>query len=145
MATALDILPTFARICGQKPPGDRTIDGHDILPLLTGASSRSPCDVLFYYFQHELQALRKGDWKLHLRSGELYNLKRDIAETTDLASERPDIVKSLQSLAAECRKDLGDSLHGVEGSNRRPCGHVANPRTLTRYDTNHPYMVAMYD
>ena len=33
----------------------------------------------------------------------------------------------------------------IPGSGRRQAGQVANPRPLTEYDPEHPYIVAMYD
>jgi len=36
----------------------------------------------------------------------------------------PDVVKRLQILAEKARDDLGDSLTGREGKNRRPPGEL---------------------
>ena len=43
------------------------------------------------------------------------------------------------------RRDIGDEATGVEGANVRPIGRVPKAETLTRYDPEHPYMIAMYD
>ena len=145
MVTAMDFLPTFAGICGKTVPNDRVIDGKDILPLMEGLSSSTPHDAFYYYFERELQAVRAQNWKLHLSTGELYDLRKDVGETTDVAKEHQDVVKDLQQLADACRQDIGDSLQGLSGKNVRPCGHVKNPKPLTEYDTDHPYMIAMYD
>jgi arylsulfatase A-like enzyme len=65
VATAMDIMPTLAALVGAKLPN--RIDGHDILPLLEGKpGAKSPYDAFYYYAGTELQALRSGDWKLHL-------------------------------------------------------------------------------
>ncbi|MCD4825180.1 MAG: sulfatase-like hydrolase/transferase, partial [Phycisphaerae bacterium] len=145
MATAMDILPTLAHICNQEPPGDRIIDGKDISPLMFNASLPSPHDVFYYYYERELQAIRVQDWKLHLSSGELYNLREDVGETIDVAAKHPNVVQDIRQRANACRHDLGDSLQGVAGKNVRPCGQVTTPKPLTTYDPNHPYMIAMYD
>ena len=39
----------------------------------------------------------------------------------------------------------GCEASGIPGSGRRPAGQVENPRPLTEYDPEHPYIVAMYD
>ncbi len=61
------------------------------------------------------RALRKGDWKISARKGtgsewELYNLKTDRSETTDLAEDHPEKVKALskqwESIAQQFREDL---------------------------------------
>ena len=146
VATAMDFLPTLARLCGGRMPSDRTVDGRDIGDLIIGADdSKTPHSALFYYFERELRAVRSGPWKLHLSSGELYNLREDVGETCDVAGQNAAIVAELQSLAEDCRRDLGDSLTGTSGSGCRPCGRVEDPQPLTRYDADHPYMVAMYD
>ena len=146
VATAMDFLPTFAQLAGQTVPDDRIIDGNDIRALMLGDTNASaPYEALYYYREHELQAVRMGDWKLHLTSGELYNLPDDVAEATDVAAEHADVVARLKESAEACRQDLGDSLTGVAGKNRRPCGRVDNPQPLTRHDPDHPYIVAMYD
>src|SRR3954467_13907803 len=33
------LFPTVLGICGVKPPGDRVIDGSDVLPVLTGKAA----------------------------------------------------------------------------------------------------------
>ncbi len=146
VATAMDFLPTFAQLAGQASPDDRIVDGKNIAPmLLDPAKAKSPYDALFYYRVNELQAVRKGDWKLHLQTGELYNLREDVGETTDVAAGHAGIVADLERMAEGCRKDLGDSITGAPGENRRPCGRVDNPVPLTTFDPDHPYLVAMYD
>jgi len=61
VCTAMDILPTFARLAGTAEPRDRVIDGGDILPLLRGdPNARSPHEAFFYYGcgNHCLDAVR---------------------------------------------------------------------------------------
>ena len=142
----MDFLPTFAQLAGQQTPDDRIIYGRDISQLLLNpADSEAPHESFFYYRVNELQAVREGDWKLRLRSGELYNLRDDVGETTDVAAHHPDVVSSLEDSAEACGRDLGDAITGATGSNRRPCGRVDDPRPLTTHDPDHPYMVATYD
>jgi len=91
-----------------------------------------------------------GPWKLHVHKGkddilELYNLADDIGETTNLAADHPEIVADLQGRLDQCLKDLGDSITGVEGQGCRPIGRVEDPKPLTEYDPNCPYVCAEYD
>ncbi|MEL7603789.1 MAG: sulfatase-like hydrolase/transferase [Bacillota bacterium] len=76
---------------------------------------------------------------------ELYNLREDIGETTNIYAEHPDIVARLMEKIDACRQDMGDSVTGVAGKSVRPIGRVQNPRPLTQYDENHPYIIALYD
>ncbi len=52
----------------------------------------------------------------------LFNLKDDAGETRDLAKEHPEIVTRLQKLAEPMRKELGDALMKVKGTENRPLG-----------------------
>jgi arylsulfatase len=62
----IDLLPTVAAMVGAPLP-PRPIDGRDIGPVLTGRpGARSPHEALYFYAGDELQAVRSGDWKLHL-------------------------------------------------------------------------------
>lgn len=140
MATAMDLLPTFARLAGTRPPQDRTIDGKDIWPLLSRQSSKSPHEAFYYYYGPQLQAVRSGKWKLFLPleqrwttlSGKtvksplvLYDLEKDVGETTDVAASHPDIIRRLTALADDARGDLGDVDR--PGKGQRPVGRFGNP------------------
>jgi arylsulfatase A-like enzyme len=122
VATALDMLPTFAKLAGASVPNDRAIDGRDIMGLLSGSpDAKSPHDRFFYHQGETLRAVRSGPWKL-FRGGELYHLASDVGETTNVAAKHPDVVKRLQGyldeFEAQIRRDA------------RPVGVAQNPRTL---------------
>jgi arylsulfatase A-like enzyme len=146
LATTMDLLPTLARLAGARLPEGKTLDGHDILPLLLGRrDARTPYDAFFYYHKGQLHAIRAGKWKLHLAlarrqidlggrrqasSAKLYNLEDDVGETKNLAGNHPEIAARLARLAEHPRSDLGDD--GREGSGQRPAGFVENPRPLIK-------------
>ena len=44
----------------------------------------------------------------------LFDLSKDPGETTNLAEKHPEIVAELTKIAAPIRKELGDSLTGIE-------------------------------
>ncbi|MEX2174717.1 MAG: sulfatase [Pirellulaceae bacterium] len=150
LCSTIDVLPTLARLAGGEPPADRIIDGRDIWPLLAGkADAKSPHDAFYYYWNDGLEAVRSGQWKLHLPhdyrtlTGEpgndgqpgpyknaktglaLFDLAADVGESNDVAGEHPEIVRRLQAIADEARDDLGDTLTGRKGKNRRPAGKLA--------------------
>ncbi|MCP4172892.1 MAG: sulfatase [Fuerstiella sp.] len=135
IASTLDVLPTFAALADAEVPSDRIIDGEDIRHLFHGQIDQaSPDKAYFYYLRVHLQAVRQGQWKLHLpRNKEpigaapfsknqhigpadrigfdnpfLVNLHDDIGETTDVANQNPEVVNRLLTLAERMREDLGD-------------------------------------
>lgn len=140
LASTLDVLPTFAALAGTTPSPERTLDGFDIRPLLFGEGKQeTPYESFLYYFRGSLQAIRSGPWKLHFQRSagkqkfplRLYHLGNDVGETKNVAEENPEIVKKLQKLANQARKDLGDDAIGEPGSNLREPGGVENAKPLT--------------
>lgn len=111
----IDMYPTILDAVGLEKPKDHIIDGESLLPVLvqTGELKR---DAYFTWFPHLVPAVsvRKGDWKLIRRFEphssypdlhELYNLKKDIGETNNLAEQMPDKVKQLDSLIDQFVKE----------------------------------------
>jgi arylsulfatase A len=129
ITTNMDVLPTFARLGGGTTPDDRTIDGVDISGVLT--EDASPRDAFLFFRGAALEAVRKGPWKLHLSSGELYNLSEDLGETQNVADAHRPVVDELRALAEQTREDLGvDSF----GPGCRPLGRVSDPRPLIDHE-----------
>lgn len=52
----------------------------------------------------------------------LFNLKDDPGELRDVSKEHPEIVERLTKLAEPARKELGDDLRKVKGTENRPLG-----------------------
>jgi arylsulfatase A-like enzyme len=128
LATAMDLLPTFAGLAGVQVPQDRIIDGKDISALLLARpGAKSPHDAFFYYQGNHLRAVRSGPWKL-FADGRLYHLERDISETKDVAAANPDVVAGLEEHLAWAREDLGDG--DKPGKNCRPAGVAEDPRVI---------------
>lgn len=127
MVTIMDLYPTIANLAGAELPDDRVIDGKDIWPLLSGKTGKSPYEAYFYYRLKKLQAVRIGEWKLHLegkrrdynnihynysddfvfhQNEELYNLEDDIGEQRNLAFDHPEIVEKLKEAVKNHKKEI---------------------------------------
>ena len=152
LATAMDLYPTLAQVCGATLPSDRTIDGRDVTPLLVDPAATSPHEAFAYYFMNDLEAVRSGRWKLHFgKHGEpvsaLYDLVADPGETTDVLADHPEVVAELDAHAERFRDSLGDARLGRTGRDVRPIGRVDGVRfrPLTTFDPDHPYYLAEYD
>jgi arylsulfatase A len=95
-----DVMPTVCEIAGVKAPANT--DGISMAPTLFGGEQAKHA-YLFWDFRG-WKALRKGDWKLHLKGNnrvELYNLKTDLGERKNLATERPEMVAELRELVKD--------------------------------------------
>ncbi len=103
---ALDIFGTAAAVTGAPLPKNRSIDGVNLMPYLTGEASGRPHDVLFWRM-NQRTAVRVGDWKLlrNPRRGEsgwhLYNLADDLVEEKDLAEANAEKFAELKGVWEE--------------------------------------------
>ena len=150
IVTSLEFMPTLYALDQGSMPQDRIIDGVDISGLITKSDNYIPRETFFYYRQNVLEGVRHRNLKLTVRRGDetdplLFDLEQDISERHNLYEEMPHEVLVLEKMLQSCRQDMGDSATGIVGMNNRSIGRVANPRTLTTYDPDHPYIVAMYD
>jgi arylsulfatase A len=94
-----DVFPTFADIANTSTPND--IDGVSMLPVLKGETPK--LQRVFHYWEHGRgRAVRLGDWKGidpgQNKPFELYDLKNDISETTNIAEQHPKIVKQIKDI-----------------------------------------------
>ncbi|HUG93932.1 MAG TPA: sulfatase-like hydrolase/transferase [Planctomycetaceae bacterium] len=122
--SGVDLLPTLCAIAGIRPPENRLLDGASLLPLFAGRPVERSTPLYWQFnFSHARPrvALRDGDWKIlatlsgpelkpggdiraedqqaiksaELQSFELYNLREDVGETTDLARREPARLKRM--------------------------------------------------
>jgi arylsulfatase A-like enzyme len=104
-----DLFPTFLELANQKPTTE--LDAVSLVPLFRGGSITATRDLYFVrreggtaYGGKSYEALIRGDWKLlqndPYRSLELYNLRDDPQERTNLALANK---KLFDDLAASLR------------------------------------------
>ena len=106
MFAQYDILATLTELAGARTPKDT--DGISILPTLLGeeaAGHKQATHPPFYWEFGNMQAVRLNNWKgVHIRnkqSWELYDLKEDISETTNLAIKHPEVIARMNKIIAE--------------------------------------------
>jgi arylsulfatase A-like enzyme len=118
-----DMLATIAALLGEKLPDDAGEDSFDISPLLRGEKPAQPIrnSMVHVNYGSYTLAIRDGDWKLILPSWiytvkdgtitpdtlaetkgkgpndkfQLYNLRTDPGETTNVFTQEPDKAKEL--------------------------------------------------
>jgi len=147
-ASVEDIMPTILDLCGIQ--AESKMDGMSLLPVLNGGALP---DRSFYFQFHRGRppvryrnaAVVSGDWKLVQPVGrggedyspetarfELYNLKADQNETSDLATEKPEVVSRLKA-EYDAWYD-GFSFNGFEPVRTWIGSEVQNPVMLSRQD-----------
>lgn len=120
--SALDIVATAAAAAGISLPSDRSYDGLNVLPFLSGEQP-SPSRTLFWRVfglgstgpaasQSTIWAVRSGSLKLVTEQSTvnqppaLYNLTNDLGESRDLAANQPANASALNSLYAQWNTQL---------------------------------------
>ncbi len=109
--SSVDFHPTMLAMANLKPAAGQVIDGVNLMPLLR-ESGELQREALYWHYPHYANqggkpggAIRQGDFKLiefyedgHL---ELYNLKEDVGERTNLAEKlSPQALRMEQKLDA---------------------------------------------
>ena len=123
-AITMDLVPTALELAGVQPPdakGPNRLDGVSLVSLLL---RNEPLPPRTLYWQSPAspdaasrKGVRQGPWKLV--ENELYNLADDVAESRDLASQRPEIVRELKAKLAAWEKDVMRAVPPPPKSNAR--------------------------
>ena len=106
----IDILPTLQAITGAVLPPGLELDGKNINGLLQGSSS-SPHEVLYYFSDERIAALRTQDWKMVVQARYrgidrrlpghgvllLFDMQKDPMERYSMAMHQPDIWQELRT------------------------------------------------
>jgi len=114
-----DLMATYAAMLEAELPPGAARDSYNILPILLGGSGASAKRVYVYESAKGKLALRSGPWKLIDGPGgggfnkakpgapalQLFNLKSDPLETTNLQAEHPERVKELGTTLQEMISD----------------------------------------
>lgn len=121
VAASWDFLPTLGEVAGFKAANG--LDGVSLLPTLTGRAGDQRQHEHLYWetLASGSQAVRMGPWK-GIRTGvkknanaplQLFHIETDIAETTDVAAQHPEIVKKILGLMTSARTPSVDFPMGA--------------------------------
>ncbi|GAB5406078.1 MAG: arylsulfatase [Aureliella sp.] len=134
----VDVLPTLIDLCEIAPPADVEFDGVSIKPLLEGESKAWPDRMLITDSQRvkdpikwRQSAVMTDRWRL-INGKELYDIKADPGQKSDVASGNPETVERLREFYEAWWAELEPTF-----ANETPIylGHPrANPARLTSHD-----------
>jgi arylsulfatase A-like enzyme len=115
----VDLFSTAAAAAGVSVPGDRVIDGVDLLPFVKGVDTGYPHDTLFWR-SGDYQVVLKRDtvtgdyWKMQVHDMPdkiwLYNLAVDPLEQNNLADTHPTRVAEMQAALDGYNAEQVDSI-----------------------------------
>jgi arylsulfatase A-like enzyme len=118
-AISTDIYPTILQLAGLPLRPEQHLDGVSLQPLLTGKKESLDREAIYFHYPHyhhintmgPAGAVRRGDFKLvevfETGKVELYNLRDDIGEQHDLATEMPELAEELTHLLHDWREMSG--------------------------------------
>lgn len=117
--SSIDHLPTILEMAGGSKP--QNVDGVSFAPLLHGKPINRDGGALYWHYPHYSPqggepsgAVRLGDWKLIEFFGdsrtELYNIKDDPGEQTNLLRRNPGKSEELLGLLRQWRKNVGAAV-----------------------------------
>lgn len=99
-----DFYPTFLELAGAPLKPEQHMDGLSFGDILLDKTDKIDREAIFWHYPHSRMegAVRKGDFKLLLnyKTGEsqLYNLREDLSETTDIGSQYPKKKNEMEQL-----------------------------------------------
>lgn len=113
--SGVDLYPTFCEIAGAPLPSGHQLDGESVVPLMTGTGTPKREAIYWHVANYwgmsvPATAMRMGDYKLieyfETASLELYNLKEDIGETTNLADSMAQKAAEMHARMRQWRQDI---------------------------------------
>ena len=105
ITASFDLFPTFLQLAGLP---NRDLDGESMAWLLYEGGEMT--ERTLFWRMRDRRAVRRGPWKLVSvgeNEPELYNLGTDVGETSDLASDQPELVEELLSAMARWEENVG--------------------------------------
>jgi len=109
--SALDLGGTVVALSGAEVPEGKPLDGVNLIPYLTGENKGAPHEAIYLrQFDRNRFAVRQGNEKILIPwkggKAQLYDLGKDLGESTDLADRFPDKVEHLNRLRIQWNRQL---------------------------------------
>jgi len=124
LCSSMDLYCTCLACANVPPPGDRFIDGRNILPLLQGRADTAH-ENLYYYKGRRLLGVRQGRWKYlrrHMTDNGgyaglsqgpfLFDLETDPNESYSLIESRPGVARRMEQALADWEAEIKRNPRG---------------------------------
>jgi len=108
LTVGMDILPTVMDIVGVDISTQRKFDGISIKAHLLKQADMPDRRVFFGYEPKLGTAMRDGQWKMQTKGDvvELYDLSKDIKETTNIADKHPERTEQMKAAIRKWKLDV---------------------------------------
>ncbi len=127
--TSPDFYPTFLEAAGLDSLPEQHTDGVSIMPILKGEEDKFRRESIYWHYPHygnqggtPGSSMRMGDYKLieFFEDGrlELYNLKDDIEEKSDISSNEPQLVSKMHEMLIAWRESIDAKIPVVNSEFR---------------------------
>jgi arylsulfatase A len=135
LVTSMDIYPTILSLSGINPLNINDLDGFSMTDFLK-EKKESFRELVYYYTNEKLYAIRKGAWKAHFTTKPsyspepptkhdiplLYNLDKDPSEKYEVGKNNPEVV-------ADLTKEFVKQLANIKPVPRQMDSLMAGPLT----------------
>ena len=119
LACSIDFFPTVLEASGGRQPSEVKLDGVSLLPVFRG--EKLPDRAIYWHYPHYANhgskpggAVRHGNFKLieHYEDGrrELFDVTKDVSESRNLVTDRPEVVRELAAKLAAWRTAVGAKM-----------------------------------
>jgi arylsulfatase A-like enzyme len=108
LIVGMDLLPTIMEIVGVEVPRQRKLDGISIKDHLLKQADLPDRRVFFGYEPKLGTAMRDGHWKMQTKGDviKLYDLSRDIRETTNIADKYPERTREMKAAIEKWKSEV---------------------------------------
>lgn len=113
---SMDLYETLRSALAPEVKEGQAVDGLDLAPVLKDPAGKLARSALYFHYPHyyetttPVSAVRSGDWKLleYLEDGraELFNLRDDESEQSDVSAGRPEVVAKLKGQLHDWRESV---------------------------------------
>ena len=128
LVSQIDVMATIASIVGYELPADQAEDSHDLQPLITGVTKKSPRSAHVHNTRDREYAIRSGDWTLidtkngyvsgrnvewetkygytldDSEAGQLFHIKNDDGQRKNVINEHAEKALQLKALLKHIRE-----------------------------------------
>ncbi len=127
LGSTLDLFPTICKLTNSEVPNDRVYDGYDLTSTIL-FNKKSPRDIIFYYRDTDIFAIRKDNYKVHFYTQDeygnndktihnpplLFDIDIDPEEKINIARNHPQIISEMIEILNEHVKTIEPVVNQLE-------------------------------